>query len=87
MIDGLRERGYQRILTEGGPSLMGSMLEASAVDELFVTISPKLIGGGAERAPLTDETDLLQRKVGARLSGWVRSEDYLFLRYGLPSRG
>ena len=45
VIDGLRERGYQRILTEGGPSLMGSMLEASVVDELFVTISPKLLGG------------------------------------------
>jgi riboflavin biosynthesis pyrimidine reductase len=86
-IDHLRERGYRRILTEGGPRLMGAMLEASVVDQLFLTISPKLIGGGPERAPLTDETDLLQRKVGARLLSIRRSEDYLFLRYGLPSRG
>ena len=48
LIEGLRERGFRRILTEGGStSLMGSMLEASAVDELFVTISPKLLGGEA----------------------------------------
>ena len=87
VIDRLRERGYQRILTEGGPRLMGAMLEASAVDQLFLTISPKLIGGGPERSPLTDETDLLEREVGAQLLSIRRSEDYLFLRYGLPSRG
>lgn len=28
-IDHLRERGFRRILTEGGPKLMGSMLEAA----------------------------------------------------------
>ncbi len=84
-IDRLRERGYQRILTEGGPRLMGAMLEASAVDQLFLTISPKLIGGGSERPPLTDETDLLERDVGARLLSIRRSEDYLFLRYNLSS--
>ena len=87
VIDRLRERGYQRILTEGGPRLMGAMLEASAVDQLFLTVSPKLIGGGPERSPLTDETDLLEREVGAQLLSIRRSEDYLFLRYGLPSRG
>jgi riboflavin biosynthesis pyrimidine reductase len=84
-IDRLRERGDQRILTEGGPRLMGAMLDASAVDQLFLTISPKLIGGGPERSPLTDETDLLEREVGARLLSIRRSEDYLFLRYGLSS--
>ena len=84
-IDRLRERGYQRILTEGGPRLMGAMLESSAVDQLFLTISPKLIGGGPERPPLTDETDLLERAVGARLLSIRRSDDYLFLRYGLSS--
>lgn len=86
-IDSLRDRGYQRILTEGGPRLMGAMLEASAVDQLFLTISPKLIGGGPGRSSLTDETDLLEGEVGARLLSIRRSEDYLFLRYGLPSRG
>jgi riboflavin biosynthesis pyrimidine reductase len=84
-IDRLRERGYQRILTEGGPRLMGAMVEASAVDQLFLTISPKLIGGGPERPPLTDETDLLEREVGARLLSIRRADDYLFLRYGLSS--
>ena len=83
VVERLRERGYRRILTEGGPSLMGSMLEASVVDELFVTISPKLLGGGGDRPPLTGEADLLGRAPDARLVSVRRSDDYLFLRYGL----
>jgi riboflavin biosynthesis pyrimidine reductase len=81
-IDRLRERGFHRILTEGGPKLMGSMLEAGAVDHLFLTISPKLIGGGSGRSPLTDEVDLLDSG-GMRLLGVRRAEDFLFLRYEL----
>ena len=79
----LRERGHRRILTEGGPSLMGSMLAAGVVEQLFLTISPKLLGGGEGRPPLTGETDLLETALGGTLLGVRRAGDYLFLRYGL----
>jgi riboflavin biosynthesis pyrimidine reductase len=82
VIDALRERGHRRILTEGGPSLMGSMLEAAVVDQLFLTISPKLVGGGPGRPPLSDQTDLLDVGSSAHLMGVRRSGGYLFLRYG-----
>jgi riboflavin biosynthesis pyrimidine reductase len=77
----LRERGFERILTEGGPKLMGSMLEAGEVEELFLTISPTLLGGGPERPPLTDGADLLDRGAAARLIGLRRAADHLFVRY------
>ena len=80
----LRERGFDRILTEGGPNLMGSMLEAGVVEELFLTISPTLLGGGPERPPLTDGADLLERG-GARLIGVRRAADHLFLRYEIST--
>lgn len=87
VIARLRERGSRRILTEGGPRLMGSMLEASAVDELFLTISPKLLGGGEGRPPLTDSTDLLQAGRDGTLVDVRRSADHLFLRYRLAVGG
>jgi riboflavin biosynthesis pyrimidine reductase len=79
----LRARGYERILAEGGPKVMGSMLEASVVDEMFLTISPKLIGGGEGRPPFSDGAKMPEHGSGARLMSLRRSEDYLFLRYGL----
>lgn len=83
VIDHLRERGFRRILTEGGPKLMGAMLEAEAVEQLFLTISPKLVGGKPGRSPLTDGADLLDTDRGMRLLGVRRAGDYLFLRYEL----
>jgi riboflavin biosynthesis pyrimidine reductase len=87
VIDHLRGRGFHRFLTEGGPKLMGSMLQAGAVEQLFLTISPKLVGGGSGRSPLTDEVDLLGSQRGMRLLGVRRAGDYLFLRYELAPRG
>jgi riboflavin biosynthesis pyrimidine reductase len=84
VLEILRERGYERILTEGGPGLMGSMLKASVIDQLFLTISPRFVGGGAGRHPLTDEADLLDRNPRAQVLGARRGGDYLFLRYELP---
>lgn len=83
-VDALRERGFERILTEGGPRLMGSMLEASAVDELFLTVSPKLIGGRPGRLPLTDGAEGLDVGSAARLLSARRAGDHLLLRYALP---
>jgi riboflavin biosynthesis pyrimidine reductase len=45
----LAGRGYQRILTEGGPGLLAQLIEADLVDELCLTISPLLAGPGAGR--------------------------------------
>lgn len=41
----LRESGLQNILVEGGGELMAAFLEASLLDELYVTLCPWLIGG------------------------------------------
>ena len=84
-IDALRQKGHDRILTEGGPKLMGSMLQAGLVDELFLTVAPKLIGGGSDRPRLSDDADLLRMGSAHRLLGIRRAGDYLFLRYALAS--
>jgi riboflavin-specific deaminase-like protein len=42
-----QERGVRSILCEGGPTLNFHLLAAGLVDELFLTLSPKLTGGAA----------------------------------------
>jgi riboflavin-specific deaminase-like protein len=39
------EHGVRSVLCEGGPTLNSSLLAAGAVDELFLSLSPLLLGG------------------------------------------
>jgi len=41
------DRGIRGIVCEGGPVLHANLIAAGLVDELFVTIAPKLAGPGA----------------------------------------
>lgn len=45
----LAARGLRRILTEGGPTLLGAFVERQILDELCLTIAPFLVGGLARR--------------------------------------
>jgi riboflavin biosynthesis pyrimidine reductase len=45
----LRARGYGRILSEGGPTILGALTATDLVDELCLTLAPLLAGPGASR--------------------------------------
>jgi len=49
VIGALAERGYRRLLTEGGPNLLTQIAMAGLLDDLCLTISPVLEGGWAGR--------------------------------------
>jgi riboflavin biosynthesis pyrimidine reductase len=85
----LEELGHGLILSEGGPHAIGPLLAAGLVDELFLTVSPLLLGrpAGDARLALVEGVDLLaDGESAARLLGIRRSGDHLFLRYELPGR-
>jgi riboflavin biosynthesis pyrimidine reductase len=85
VVGALRERGHRRLLHEGGPHVIGSFLEAGAVDELFLTISPLLVGQPPTRLGLVEGSDLLPG-LNTRLLGVRRGGDHIFLRYGILPR-
>lgn len=49
VLTDLYERGYRRILTEGGPGVLGALLAQDLVDELCLTVAPMLVGGQGKR--------------------------------------
>lgn len=83
----LRSRGMDAILTEGGPHVMGELVERSLLDEAFITISPVLAGrDGEPRLGMLQGAELLpNRGVWTRLMSARRHGDFLFLRYGLKN--
>lgn len=49
LVAALADRGYTRLLCEGGPTFLGAAVAAGALDELCLTISPLLVGGPSRR--------------------------------------
>lgn len=45
----LGELGVDVVLCEGGPSLLGQLVGADLVDELYLSLSPSLVGGDSPR--------------------------------------
>ncbi|MEU1519381.1 pyrimidine reductase family protein [Streptomyces sp. NPDC005811] len=48
-VAALAELGHTRLLTEGGPRMLGQFIAAGVLDELCLTVSPMLTAGGAQR--------------------------------------
>lgn len=74
----LRERGLRQILCEGGPHVFGDLIAADLVDELDLTISAMLVGGGPYRIAEGYESEFARR---LRLRHVLQAGDDLILRY------
>jgi riboflavin biosynthesis pyrimidine reductase len=86
VVTEVRARGYERILSEGGPTVVGQLMERGLVDELFLTISPVLLGRTrAEGRPgLVEGADLLGMGTPpAEIISVRKHRSHLFLRYSL----
>ncbi|TMF39139.1 MAG: hypothetical protein E6I27_02345 [Chloroflexi bacterium] len=81
----LRSRGYEVLLTEGGPHLTGDLIKHGLLDEAFITISPVVAGRDHEvRLGMVAGAELLPaRRLWSGLLSARRHGDFLFLRYGL----
>ena len=78
LVRALAERGLGRIHCEGGPHLFGDLIAASALDELCLTVSPRLEAGEASRIA-AGESPIVP--LGMRLAHVLVSGDTLLLRY------
>ncbi len=77
LLRSLREEGVRALLCEGGPTLYGALQAAGLVDELFLTIAPKLVGGDAPR--ILEGT--LPRAAELELAWLLEEQGELFARY------
>jgi riboflavin biosynthesis pyrimidine reductase len=74
----LGARGLGSVLAEGGPTLNGQLAKASLLDELCVTLAPRLASGDAKRI-LSGST--LDELAVLALHAVYEADDFLFLRY------
>lgn len=76
-LDALADRGLTRQLSEGGPRLLAEIASAGRLDELCLTLSPRVVAGNGPRilnGPLIED-------VSMRLERVFEEDGFLFTRY------
>lgn len=77
------EYGVRHLLCESGPTLSGALLAANLLDELFLTLAPKLLSG--DGSPLL-VGPALRPPVPLTPRSLHKHEGELYLRYAVGSR-
>ncbi len=77
-VRALAARGLTRLLTEGGPRMLGQFAAAGVVDELCLTIAPLITSGTAPRIMNGPEITVPERFCPASV---LEEEGFLFTRY------
>jgi riboflavin biosynthesis pyrimidine reductase len=77
------EHGVRSLLCEGGPTLLGSLVAHGLVDELFLAVSPWLVGG---TGPGIVVGPPFHAPVTLKLLHVLEHQEMLFMRYriGMP---
>ena len=84
IVELLARRGAHLVLTEGGPHLIGQLLQAGLLDELFLTISPQVVGRSNDTPRLAlveDAVYTVETAPWFDLADLRRNGDHLFSRY------
>ncbi|WP_333778011.1 pyrimidine reductase family protein [Streptomyces sp. IBSBF 3136] len=77
-VRALVELGHTRLLTEGGPRLLGQLVAAEVLDELCLTVSPMLTAGDAQRIAGGPSVTVPRR---FELVSLLEEDGFLFSRY------
>ncbi|MEW2512353.1 pyrimidine reductase family protein [Streptomyces sp. NPDC046870] len=77
-VQALAGLGHTRLLTEGGPRLLGQLIAADVLDELCLTVSPTLTAGNAQRIAGGPSVAVPHR---FELASLLEQDGFLFGRY------
>jgi riboflavin-specific deaminase-like protein len=81
VVRDLTRREVRRILCEGGPTLNSALFKSQLIDEVFLTIAPKLVGGDD---PLTIvKGPAFAETIHLEVRSLVELEGELFIRYAV----
>lgn len=85
VVKELQARGLRSVLLEGGGEVHFAFAKAGLVREIYVTVTPRLIGGKGAPSLLDGEGFLWKEHVALRLVSAKRAGEEVFLRYRVPT--
>ena len=82
-VGALLARGMGHVLCEGGPALNAELAQDGLLDELCLTVAPRLVGGAGPRVLAGEE---LRPPVDLDVLQLLEEDGFLFYRLRLPRR-
>jgi len=76
----LGARGYTNVLAEGGPGINAELVEARLLDEICLTLAPRVVAGTGPRILAGDE---LAVPLSLRVVHLLEQDGYLFGRFAI----
>lgn len=80
-LDYFHRVGYRSVLLEGGPGLNADVVEAGLMNELCLTVSPRLVGGSGPRVLAGPE---LAAPLKLEIAHLLEEDGFLFYRLAVP---
>jgi 2,5-diamino-6-(ribosylamino)-4(3H)-pyrimidinone 5'-phosphate reductase len=77
----LAARGARRVLVEGGGTLNFSFFREGLVDEIYITVTPRILGGADAPTPVDGKGFARNTQIRLRLATLRRRGDEIFLKY------
>lgn len=82
LINYLKKKALNNIFIDGGPNLLASFFEKNLIDEVFLTIAPKIFGNKNNLAITMVENILFEpEKIKLKLISLENKNNEVFLRY------
>jgi 2,5-diamino-6-(ribosylamino)-4(3H)-pyrimidinone 5'-phosphate reductase len=81
VLNHLHRRKFKMVLLEGGGALHFAFARDDAVDDIYITLTPRLIGGATAPTTMDGKGFLAAGQIPLRLVSTRRVEDELFLKY------
>lgn len=85
-LGGLRARGIEILLCEGGPTLNTELLGAELIDELCLTIAPLCVGGNPQRGVFAPTAAPAVPAAALTLGHVLEKDGFLYCRYRFSHR-
>ena len=86
LIDYLNKQGHEYVFIDGGPTLIAQLLQAQVLDEVHLTIAPKIFGSSPGKTLTMTEGILFppDEVPQFELSSIEKIGNEVVLRYSLP---
>ncbi|MBI4079359.1 MAG: RibD family protein [Candidatus Levybacteria bacterium] len=83
LVQQLKNEQLDYVFVDGGPHLLTSFLDHNLLDELFITIAPRIFGNDGSAMTMVEGLLLDPKKVQMQLLSVEKAGNEVFLRYRL----